>query len=281
MNQAMIETLTTYGTTYGLKLLGAIAIFWGGKWAARWVLEIVRKIMLQSKIDPTLVSFANNVLYALALTFIGIAAINQLGISTSSIIAIIGAAGLAVGLAFQNSLSNLAAGIMIILFKPFRIGDYIEGAGVAGVAEELSIFFSSLRTPDNKLVVVPNSKLINENLVNFSAKEIRRVDMVFACGHHNHLPKVKQILEEVVKAEPLVLKDPAAQVVVLELTETAVKFAVRPWVKTAEYWNLFHAITEAVKIRFDEAGVEMPSAQVMSLPAPAAPSKPVRSKKVA
>jgi small conductance mechanosensitive channel len=190
-----------------------------------------------------------------------LAALAQLGIQTTSFIAVIGAAGLAIGFALQGSLSNFAAGVMLIIFRPFKVGDFIEAAGTAGVVEEIMIFSTKLRSPDNKQLYVPNGSILSGTIVNYSAKNQRRVDLVFGCGYGDDIKKVKALLEAIVKENPLVLDDPAPTIGVLELGDSSVNFAVRPWVATPDYWDAYFQITEGVKQRFDEAGISIPFPQ--------------------
>ncbi len=196
-------------TAYGLKIIAAIVIFVIGKWLARVLSRSVGKAMNRAKADQVLVKFVVNLAYAALLAFVVLAALAQLGIQTTSFIAIIGAAGLAIGLALQGSLSNFAAGVMLIIFRPFKVGDYIEAAGTAGSVEEIMIFSTKLKSPDNKQLYIPNGSIIAGTIVNYSAKEQRRVDLVFGCGYGDDIKKAKALLEAIVKENPLVLDEPA------------------------------------------------------------------------
>jgi small conductance mechanosensitive channel len=242
-------------TAYGLKIIAAIVIFVIGKWLARVLSRSVGKAMNRAKADQVLVKFVVN------LAFVVLAALAQLGIQTTSFIAIIGAAGLAIGLALQGSLSNFAAGVMLIIFRPFKVGDYIEAAGTAGSVEEIMIFSTKLKSPDNKQLYIPNGSIIAGTIVNYSAKEQRRVDLVFGCGYGDDIKKAKALLEAIVKENPLVLDEPAPTIGVLELGDSSVNFVVRPWVATSDYWDVHYQITEEVKQRFDEAGISIPFPQ--------------------
>lgn len=246
---------------YALKGLIALLIFFIGKFIAKRVVKIVQKLMLKSKIDQTLVGFAGNILYGLALAFVAIAALSQLGINTTSLAAVIAAAGLAIGLALQGSLSNLAAGVMIILFRPFKIGDYVEAAGTSGTIEEISIFTTFLKTPDNKSVIVPNGSIISDNIINYSAKPTRRIDMVFGVGYNDDLKKVRKILEKIVKDDERILDEPEPVIAVHTLNESSVDFVCRPWVATADYWAVYWDLMEKVKIAFDKEGITIPFPQ--------------------
>lgn len=255
------ETILTYVSLYGLQLLGALAIFVIGKWLAKLVTNFAKKLMEKSKVDATLVSFGGNILYGGLLAFVVIAALGQLGIQTTSLAAIIAAAGLAIGFALQGSLSNLASGVMLILFRPFKIGDYVEAAGTSGSVADISIFTTTLKTPDNKTVIVPNGNITSDSITNYSAEKTRRVDFVFGIGYGDDIKKAKTILQQILDADERVLKDPEPTVAVLELADSSVNFAVRPWVNTPDYWNVYFDITEEVKQRFDAEGISIPFPQ--------------------
>lgn len=246
---------------FGLRLVAAVLILAVGRWLARLLKRLLKKLMIKATVEPTLTSFASNIIFYATSAFVFMAALGQLGIETTSLIAVLGAAGLAVGLALQGSLSNFAAGILIILFHPFRVGDWIEAAGVSGFVEEIQIFTTSLRTLNNRTVVVPNSKLTDDNIVNYSTKGVLRVDLVIGVAYEENLAKVKQLTQEVLAQHPLVLADPQPMVGVLELADSSVNLAVRPWTKTEHYWAVYFGIQEAVKTKFDEAGVTIPFPQ--------------------
>lgn len=256
-----VDLAQTLATTYGLKVIAALLIFAVGKWLAGVLSRVVGRAMRRAKTDEMLVGFVASLVYAALLAFVILAALSQLGIQTASFIAVLAAAGLAIGLALQGSLSNFAAGVMLIIFRPFKVGDFIEAAGTAGVVEEIMIFSTKLRSPDNKQLYVPNGSIIDGIITNFSAKQNRRVDLVFGCSYGDDIKKAKALLEEIVKANPLVLADPEPIIGVLELGDNSVNFAVRPWVNTPDYWNAYFQITEAVKQRFDEAGLSIPFPQ--------------------
>jgi len=259
--EEIIPKLQEWITFYGLKVLAAIVIFFVGRWLAQVVKRLTERIMTKNKIEPTLISFVSNLIYIALLVFVVVAAINQIGVQTTSFIAVIGAAGLAIGFALQGSLSNFAAGFLLILFRPFKVGDYIEGAGVAGVVEEIQVFVTQLKTPDNKTVIIPNSKLTGDNIINYSAKDTRRVDLVIGVSYDADLTRVRDLLNEIVSADDRILKDPPPQIAVSELAESSVNFVLRPWVNTADYWNVFFDTTEAVKRRFDAEGIGIPFPQ--------------------
>ena len=260
-NFDLLGMLASVATTYGLKLLGSILIVILGRWAARLVVSAVRRIMQRSDLEEMLINFVGNIVFWLLMAIVAVAALSNLGVPTTSAAAIIGAAGLAVGLALQDSLSNFAAGVMIIVFKPFTVKDYVEVAGTSGVVEQVKLFTTTLTTPDNKLVIVPNGAIISDNITNYTAKATRRIDMVFGIGYDDDIREAKRLLEQIVQADERILADPAPQVAVLELADSSVNFAVRPHVKTEDYWPVYFHLTEEVKLRFDEAGISIPYPQ--------------------
>lgn len=257
----IIPDLQTFAAFYGIKIIAAMVIFVVGRWVARALRNATKKMMAKGNVDETLISFVGNLTYIALLAFVIIASLNQLGIQTTSFIAVIGAAGLAIGLALQGSLANFAAGVLMIIFRPFKAGDYIEGAGVAGTVEEIQIFATQLKTPDNKTIIVPNAKMMGDNITNYSAKDTRRVDMVIGVGYGDDLKKVREILEDILAKDDRFLEDPAPTIGVLELGDNSVNFAVRPWVKKEDYWGAYFDVTETVKRRFDEEGISIPYPQ--------------------
>jgi len=246
---------------YGPKVISALAIFIIGRWVCKIVRNTVKRILKKSKVDDLLISFVGSITYMGLLVFVIIAALNQLGVQTTSFVAIIGAAGLAIGLALQGALSNFAAGVLMIIFRPFKSGDYIEGGGVSGVVGQIQIFTTELLTPDNKLVIVPNANMMSSNITNYSANKTRRVDLVIGVGYGDDLSKVKQVLQQVIDDEPRVLKSPQATIAVSELADNSVNLVVRPWVKTADYWDIYFHLTEVIKLRFDEESISIPYPQ--------------------
>ncbi len=248
-------------TVYGLKVVAAVVILVVGRWVARAVTNFVKKLMTKSKVDEILVRFVGNLSYVALLAFVIIAALNQLGIQTASFIAIIGAAGLAVGLALQGSLSNFAAGVLMIIFKPFKVGDFIEGAGVTGSVEEIQIFTTQLKTPDNKTIIVPNSKIMGDNITNFTMKGTRRLDMVFGIGYGDDIDKARQIIEEVIGHDQRLLQDPAPVVLVSELADSSVNLTLRVWISVDDYWDFYFETLEKVKKQFDAQGISIPFPQ--------------------
>ncbi len=257
----LLEKAQTLGVDFGIKALIAFVIFFVGRIVARAISGGLRRVMQKQEVDKILETFVSNLAYWLLMTFVIIAAINQLGIQTTSLIAVIGAAGLAVGLALQGSLSNFAAGVLIVLFRPYRVGDFVEAAGVSGSVMQVQILTTILKTPDNKQIIVPNSEIMSSIITNYSANETRRVDMVFGVGYNDDLDKVRTILEELVAADARILKDPACVINVHELADSSVNFVCRPWVKTADYWDVHWDLTEKVKKRFDQEGISIPYPQ--------------------
>jgi small conductance mechanosensitive channel len=265
INQVMSEDFLTraydLGAEFGLKLVTALVIFIIGRWVARRLAGLVEKGMTKAGTDSTLTGFLRNIVYIGLLTFVILAAIAQLGVQTTSFIAVLGAAGFAVGLALQGSLANFAAGVLIIIFRPFKSGDFVEAGGVAGVVENIQIFTTTMRTGDNKTIIIPNGQITSSTIVNYSTKDTRRVDMVIGVGYGDDLDKVRRVLEEILKEDERVLEDPAPTIGVLELADSSVNFAVRPWVKSADYWPVYFALHEKVKKRFDKEGISIPFPQ--------------------
>jgi small conductance mechanosensitive channel len=248
-------------TIYGLKVIAAVAVFIVGRWIAKGLSKFAEKVMNKRQVDPTIVSFVVNMTYIALLVFVVLAALGQLGIQTTSFIAVIGAAGLAIGLALQGSLANFAAGFLMIIFRPFKVGDYIEGAGTAGTVEAIQIFTTQLRTPDNKTVIIPNGALTAGNITNWSAKGTRRVDLVMGIGYGDDIDKAKKIMADVLAKDERVFKDPAPKIALVELADSSVNFVVRPWVKSEHYWDVYFDTTEAIKKSFDAQGISIPFPQ--------------------
>ena len=257
----MWESARTIGVEFGLKVVVAILIFYVGRMIARTLSNGVRRIMQAQEMDKILESFVSNLVYWALMTFVIIAAINQLGVQTTSLIAIMGAAGLAVGLALQGSLSNFAAGVLIVMFRPYKVGDWVEAAGISGSVVQVQILTTILKTGDNKQIVVPNSAIMSSIITNYSANETRRVDLTVGVSYDDDLDKVRSTLEALVAADERILDDPACTIAVSELADSSVNFVVRPWVKTADYWGVYFDLTEAIKKRFDEEGISFPYPQ--------------------
>jgi small conductance mechanosensitive channel len=259
--ETIINQISELATAYGMRILGALAILIIGRILIGIIVGIVRRLLVKSKTDDTLVKFLASLTKIFLLVFVVLAALGTLGVQTASFVAVIGAAGLAIGFALQGSLANFAAGVMLIIFRPYKAGDYIEAGGTAGSVEEIGIFHTLFKTPDNKEVIVPNSKITSDNITNYSAKETRRLDLVFGIGYGDDIKKAKEVLGRLLSEDERVLKDPAPTIAVLELGDSSVNFAVRPWCKTSDYWGLYFDLTERVKLAFDAEGVSIPFPQ--------------------
>ena len=257
----MLEMVKTQGVELAINVAIAIAIFYIGKLVVGMVVRGMRRVMQKQEIDKTLETFVANLVRMVLMVVVVIAAISALGIETTSFIAIFGAAGLAVGLALQGSLSNFAAGVLIVLFRPYRVGDFIEGAGIAGVVEQVQILTTVLKTGDNKQIIVPNGQIMDSIITNYSAKDTRRVDMVVGVSYDDDLDKVRSVLEELVAADDRILDNPACTIAVSELGDSSVNFVLRPWTNTADYWGVKFDLTEAIKKRFDKEGISFPFPQ--------------------
>lgn len=247
---------------YSAKILLAIVIFIVGRIFARLLSKIVFKFVERSSEDEMLAHFVRSITYFTLLLVVIIAALSQLGVNTTSLVALIGAAGLAVGLALQNSLSNFAAGVMILIFKPFRKGHFIEAGGISGVVEKMGILVLELRTGDNKTVLVPNGKVFGDSITNYSVNETRRVDFIFEISYDDDITEAKRIIKECLDNDARVLKDPAPTIAVGALGASSVQIFTRPWVATSDYWGVHFAVTESVKIAFDKAGISIPFNQL-------------------
>lgn len=258
LEKIFVEYVIPWGTNF----IFAIAIFLIGSLVAKWVVRLVGKALGKSKLDVMLIGFLTNILRWVLLLVVIIAALDQLRVDTTSFIAILGAAGLAVGLALKDSLQNFASGVLLILFRPFRIGDFIEAAGTAGVVEEIKIFSTMLRTPDNREVIVPNGDIYSGNIVNNNAKENRRIDLVIGIGYDDDLREAKKILEGIVTSDDRVLEDPAPLIAVGELGASSVDILVRPWVKTSDFFSTKCDLTERIKLALDDAGISIPYPQM-------------------
>jgi small conductance mechanosensitive channel len=261
MDEQLLIQLQEWVVMYGLKIIAAVAILVLGRIGAGIIRSALRSIMNKRKVDPTLVSFVTSVAYVAIMAFVIIAAIAKLGMQTASFVAVLGAAGLAVGLALQGSLANFASGVLMLIFKPIKIGDYVEAGGAAGSVKEIGVFTTVLTSPDNKRIIVPNAKLTGDNIVNYSAEDTRRVDIVAGIGYGDDIDKARSVLERILASDERILKNPAPTVAVVELADSSVNFVVRPWVKTADYWDVFFATQEKIKKSFDTEGVSIPFPQ--------------------
>lgn len=256
-NAQIIETLISGATN----LLIALAIFVIGKWIARMVQNTLEKILRARNVDDVLVDFLGTIASSLVIVVAVVAAFDQLGIPATSFMAIIGAAGLAIGLALKDSLSNFASGVMLVLFRPFTKGDYIDAGGITGTVDEISLVATTLTTPDNKLVTVPNAMVYTSAITNFSAKDTRRLDMVFGVGYNDDLKVVAGVLEKICREHPLVMDEPETGIFISNLGDSSVDFSVRPWVKGADYWAVRAEILETAKVELEAAGCNIPYPQ--------------------
>jgi small conductance mechanosensitive channel len=247
---------------FGLKLVVAIVIFIVGKMIARLVARGISKVLTHRSVDKAVTSFIGSLVYGIGVALVLIIAISHLGFNTSSLVAIIGAAGLAVGLALQGSLSNFASGVLLITFRPFKAGDFVEISGVAGIVEEILIFSTKLRTGDNKTVIIPNGAITGGTITNYSAKPTRRIDLVIGVSYDANLADTKKVLADVVDKEERILKEPAVTIGVSELADSSVNLVVRPWVNSADYWPVYFALLENIKVSLDDAGIEIPYPQI-------------------
>ncbi|MGH8222083.1 MAG: mechanosensitive ion channel family protein [Woeseiaceae bacterium] len=249
------------GLELAMNLLTALLIFYVGRAIARLVSRGFRRLLEARSVDPILVSFTSSLVLWALMAFVIIAAVNELGVQTASLIALVGAAGLAVGLALQGSLANFAAGVLIVLFRPYRVGDWVEAAGVAGAVDQVQVLTTVLTTADNKRIIIPNGQIMSSIITNYSANDTRRVDLVIGVSYGDDLDEVRQAIRELVDADERILKDPECIIAVSELADSSVNFVVRPWVKTADYWAVKFGLTEAIKKRFDESGISIPFPQ--------------------
>lgn len=258
----MSQMIDTYVIPWGINIVMAIVIYLVGKIIVGILINVFGKVMARSKYDDMLIDFIKAILRAVLMLFVIVASLDQLGVDTTSLVAILGAAGLAIGLSLQGSLQNFAAGVMLLIFRPFKAGDFIDAGGATGVVKSISIFTTIMTTPDNKEIIVPNGAIYGGNITNFSAKETRRVDMVVGIGYDSDLKKAKDILNEMIAADDRILKDPAPTVAVAELADSSVNFVVRPWVASADFWAVKFDFTEEVKLRFDAEGISIPFPQM-------------------
>lgn len=259
--EVLITKLQEWLVGFGIQILAAIIILLLGIQVAKLCRNLAKKALQKTRVDPTLISFVGNSIYVAMLAVVTIIVLGQIGVKTASLIALLGSAGIAIGLALQGSLSNIASGLMLVIFRPFRAGDYIEGGGTAGIVKEIQIFNTILISPDNRRIFVPNSKFFEDSITNYSAEETRRIDLVFGVAYGDDIQQVKQLLTEILTEDPRILNDPAPTVGLLELADSSVNFAVRPWVKTADYWDVYFSLPETVKQRFDAAGINIPFPQ--------------------
>lgn len=256
------QLFETYVLPWGINIVFALAIFLLGKTLVKILVKVAKQVMLKAKVDSILINFIASIINTILLLFVVIAALDQLGVETTSLIALIGAAGLAVGLALQGTLQNLASGVMLIIFRPFNDGDFVEAAGVSGVVEEIGIFTTTMRSGDNREIIIPNGEIFGGTITNYSKRSTRRVDMVFGIGYDDDIKKAKEIISRILDEDERVLKDPAPLIAVAELADSSVNFNVRPWCKTGDYWDVYSDTHEKIKLTFDAEGISIPYPQM-------------------
>ncbi len=254
--------IDTYVIPWGLNIVFALLIFIVGKYLVGVITRLVKKLMGKAHVDSILVNFIGSIIKTVLLLFVVIASLDQLGVNTTSLIALIGAAGLAIGLALQGSLQNLASGVMLIVFRPFTDGDFVEAGGTMGVVEEIGIFTTKMRTGDNKEVIVPNGQIFGGIITNYSKRDTRRVDMVFGISYGDDIRKAKEIITGIIEADERILDDPKPLIAVGELADSSVNFNVRPWVKSGDYWSVYYDLNEKIKMAFDDNGISIPFPQM-------------------
>ncbi len=259
--QVMANKAYELGTEWSIKLVGALAILILGTIVIKFLVNMLKKLLDKSGTDATIVGFLEKVASISLKVILWIMVLGNIGVKTTSFIAIVGSAGLAVGLALQGSLSNIGAGVLLIILRPFKVGDYITGGGQSGTINEIGIFNTLMTTPDNKRIIVPNSKISADSITNYSAMDTRRVDFVFGIGYDDDLRAAKQVLQDLISQDSRVLADPAPMVAVSELGDSSVNFTIRAWVKSSDYWSLHFDIIEKVKLTFDEKGISIPFPQ--------------------
>ena len=259
--QSLLSQLTTLGTTYGLQVIGAIVILIVGRIAAGIGRKLVEKLLIKAKQEVSIVSFVGNLCYFAILAFAVLAALAKFGIQTASFVAVLGAAGFAVGFALQGSLGNFAAGVLILVLRPFKVGDYIDSAGVSGTVKQIELFTTVLATPDNVKIMVPNGKIFGDIIKNVSAYDTRRIDLVVGIGYASSIQKAIEVVMNVIKEDARILPDPAPQVAVSEMADSSVNLVVRPWVGSQDYWNVRFDLTRRLKEALDENSIEIPFPQ--------------------
>ncbi len=257
----LIPELKKYITDFGVNIIAAIVILVIGFWITKLITKILNKILRKRDVDPTLTGFLTSALKSTLYLFIIIAAVSRLGVETTSFIALLGAAGLAIGLALQGSLANVAAGLMLILFRQVKVGQLIESVGILGTVEKVGIFNTTLFTMDNKVIYIPNAKLINDNIINYTEKDTRRVDLVFGISYKDDIDKARKIIISILESDPRILKKPEPMIVVGELGDSSVNLFVRPWVNTQNFFDVKFKLIETIKKKFDEENISIPFPQ--------------------
>ena len=257
----IVQKITEIVSTYSLRILAALAIFFIGRYLANALSHNLRRLMEKRQLEASLVSFTCGLAHALLVTLVIVAALGQLGVQTSSFVAIVGAAGLAIGLALQGSLANFAAGVLIIIFKPYKVGDYVVAGSGEGIVEEVSIFTTTLVTLDNRTQIIPNAVATGGLIENYTKKGTRRLDLVAGVSYEDDIRKVKAVLQDILDKEPRILAEPKPTIGLMEMGDSSLNFAFRPWVKVEDYWPLFFHLQEQIRLRFDEEGITIPFPQ--------------------
>ena len=257
-----LDSIKTLIVTYGLKILLALVVLIIGLRVVSWLTKLFTTLLTKRKLDPSLIPFLSSLFNALLKTMLVISVIGMLGIQTTSLVAVLGAAGLAVGLALSGMLQNFAGGVVILAFKPFKVGDYIDTGSNSGTVNAIQIFHTILKTPDNRTVILPNGSLSTSALTNFSTESTRRVDMTFGIGYTDDIDKAKATLMRLLTEDERVLKDPAPAVMVASLGDSSVNFTARPWVNASDYWGVYWDFQERVKKTFDSEGISIPFPQM-------------------
>src|SRR4030043_538215 len=259
--EAILTKIYEYLATYWLQVVAAIVIFVVGRWLAKVISNLIAGAMTKARIDPTLTSFVKNLCHIALLGFVIIAALKKLGIPMTEFTVVVGAAGLAVGFALQGSLSNFAAGVILIIFKPFKVGDFVELGGKMGTVKEMQLFNTILNSPDNVRIIVPNGQVTGGNIMNYTVNGTRRIDLVVGISYDDDLKKAHQVIENVILSDERILKEPAYTVAASELGESSVNFVVRPWVNAADYWNVRFDTIEKIKLALDKNDITIPYPQ--------------------
>jgi small conductance mechanosensitive channel len=256
------KMITIYVVPWSINIALAIVVFIVGRLIAKVLIKVLERLLVRAKVDSMLIEFIGSIASAALLLFVIIASLDMLGVNTTSLIAMLGAAGLAVGLALQGSLQNFASGVLLIIFRPFQVGNFIDAGGVSGTVEKITIFNTIMLTPDNREIIVPNASVYGGTITNFSARETRRIDMVYGIGYGDDIKKAKELLMQAMESDERILKDPAPMVALSELADSSVNFIARPWVNAADYWDVKRDFTEKIKLAFDENGVSIPFPQM-------------------
>ena len=254
--------ISTYVVPWSIDIGLALLVFVVGRLIAKGLVKVLRRLLVRAKVDSMLIEFIGSISNAALLLFVIVASLDRLGVNTTSLIAMMGAAGLAVGLALQGSLQNFASGVLLIIFRPFKAGDSIEAGGITGKVEKITIFNTVMLTADNREIIVPNGAIYGGTITNISARATRRIDLVFGIGYGDDIKRAKDILMQAMESDERILKDPAPKVVLGELAECSVNFLVRPWVKAEDYWAVKWDLTEKIKLDFDAQGVSIPFPQM-------------------